>query len=65
MTVKGTLQIDSAAASTLKGDVAIGLLCGVGDDSVIPYEITCEAVGDAADTVKITEEDGTVTVEFN
>ena len=65
VTVKGTLQIDSAAASTLKGDVAIGLLCGVGDDSVITYEITCEAVGDAADTVKITEEDGAVTVTFN
>ena len=64
VTVKGTLQIDSAAAATLKGDVAIGLLCGVGDDSVITYEIACEAVGDAADTVKITEEDGTVTVEF-
>ena len=42
----------------------IGLLCGVGDDSVITYEIDCEAVGDAADTVKITEKDGQITVEF-
>ena len=64
VSVKGTLQIDSAAASTLKEDVAIGLLCGVGDDAVITYEITCQAVGDAADTVQITEDDGAVTVEF-
>ncbi|MBQ7088388.1 MAG: leucine-rich repeat protein [Clostridia bacterium] len=65
VTVKGTLQIDSACKDSLKKDGVIGLLCGVGDDSAITYEIECEAVGDAADTVKITEKDGRITVEFN
>jgi|GEM_PF-313249 len=64
VTVKGKLQIDSACKSTLKSDCVIGLLCGVGDDSAVTYEIVCEAVGDAPDTVKITEKDGQVTVEF-
>ena len=64
VTVKGTLQIDSAAKTTLKADCPVGLLCGVGKHSGVTYDIECEAVGDAADSVKITEKDGQITVEF-
>jgi hypothetical protein len=64
VTVKGKLQIDSACSTTLKADCAIGLVCGVGDASAVTADITCEAVGEAADTVKITVKDGVVTVEF-
>ena len=64
VTVKGKLQIDSACSTTLKEDCAIGLVCGVGDASAVTAEITCEAVGDAADTVKITVEGNEVNVEF-
>ena len=64
VTVKGTLQIDSACSTTLKSDCAIGLVCGAGDASAVTADITYEAVGEAADTVKITEKDGVVTVEF-
>ena len=65
VTVKGTLQIDSAAKTTLKADCPMGLLCGVGENSGVTYDIECEAVGDAADSVKITEKDGQITVKFN
>ncbi len=64
VTVKGKLQIDSACSTTLKEDCAIGLVCGVGDASAVTAEITYEAVGDAADTVKITVEGNEVNVEF-
>ena len=64
ITVKGTLQIDSACSTTIKEDCAIGLVCGVGDASAVTADITCEAVGDAADTVKITVDGNEVTVEF-
>ena len=64
VTVKGKLQIDSACSNTLKPDCAIGLVCGVGDASAVTADITYEAVGEAADTVKITVKDGEVKVEF-
>ena len=64
VTVKGKLQIDSASSTTLKSDCAIGLVCGVGDASAVTAEITCEAVGEAADTVKIAVDGNEVTVEF-
>ena len=64
VTVKGKLQIDSACSTTLKEDCAIGLVCGVGDATAVTAEITCEAVGEAADTVKITVDGNEVTVKF-
>ena len=64
VTVKGTLQIDSACKTSLKDDSIIGLVCGAGDASGITAEITCEAVGKAPETVKITVDGNEVSVEF-
>ena len=65
VTVKGKLQIDSAAKTTLKSDCPVGLLCGVGENAGVTYDVTYEAVGEAADSVEITEKDGQLEIQFN
>ena len=57
------LQIDSKCYFGTE-DYSIGVLCGMGSVPVDPAGITCEAVGDAPETVNITVADNTVTVEF-
>ncbi len=62
--VNGTLQIDSGCYFGTD-DYSIGLLCGMGDASVIDYsDITCVAVGDKPERVQITVNDNTVTVQI-
>lgn len=59
-----TLQIDSGCYFGVS-DYSIGLVCGMGDASVIETaEITCVAVGENPDSVRITTDGNTVTVEF-
>ena len=59
-----TLQIDSGCYFGVT-DYSIGLVCGMGDDSVIETaEITCVSTGENPDSVKITTDGNTVTVEF-
>lgn len=59
-----TLQIDSGCYFGAD-DYVIGLLCGMGDPGVIDYsEITCEAVGDKPESVKITVNGNSVEAEF-
>lgn len=59
-----TLQIDSGCYFG-SDDYVIGLLCGMGDPSVIDYsEITCEAVGDKPESVKITVNGNSVEAEI-
>lgn len=43
---------------------SIGLLCGMGTAEVDTSDITCEATGDAPESVKIAVTDNTVTLEF-
>ncbi len=58
------LQIDSACYFGAS-DYSIGLLCGMGDASVIDYSgITCKAVGDNPESVVLSVEGNEVTVEF-
>lgn len=46
-------------------DYVIGLLCGMGDASVVQdWEISCEAAGSDPDTLSIDVDGNTVTVEF-
>ncbi len=46
-------------------DYSIGLLCGLGNGSAVPNaDITCEATGDAPESVNITVEGNEVTVEI-
>ena len=46
-------------------DYAIGLLCGMGDASMVDYSgITCEATGDMPESLQITVEGNDVSVEF-
>ena len=55
VTVKGTLQIDSAAKTTLKADCPVGLLCGIGENSAPLREYVCsnlEYMGVELDTAK-------------
>lgn len=60
----GTLQIDSGCYFSTD-DYSVGLLCGTGDATVIDYsDITCTAVGDKPETVTITVNGNTVTLEF-
>lgn len=62
--VNGTLQIDSGCYFGTD-DYSIGLLCGMGDASVIDYsDITCVAVGDKPESVQITVSDNTVTAQI-
>ena len=61
---KCTLQIDSDCYFGVD-DYSIGLLCGMGDASVVKKaDITCVPTGDNADNVKITVEGNEVTVEI-
>jgi hypothetical protein len=47
-------------------DYSIGLICGMGSDSKLPSSgITCMAVGDAPETVNITVNGNTVTLEIS
>lgn len=59
------LQIDSGIYYTKDSDYIIGLVCAMGDLDAIDHSgITCQAVGDAPETVKINVEDGQVDVEI-
>ena len=70
-----TLEQVTVANSTLKidsgcyfgdDDYAIGLICGMGSDAKLdPSGISCEAVGDAPETVNITVNGNTVTLVFS
>lgn len=55
------LLIDSSAYFGTD-DYVIGLVCGMGQTSVDDSGITCEATGDAPESIVITVTDGTVTV---
>ena len=59
-----TLQIDSGAYFGVD-DYAIGLLCGMGDSSLVDYSgISCIAVGDTPEILEITVDGNDVNVEF-
>ncbi len=58
------LQIDSSCYFGVD-DYSIGLVCGMGDSTkVSSAQIDCVAVGDDADSVNITTNGNTVTVDF-
>lgn len=58
------LQIDSSCYFGVD-DYSIGLVCGMGDSSKLSIaQIDCTAVGDDADSVKITTNGNAVTVDF-
>lgn len=58
-----TLCIDSGCYFGVD-DYTIGLICGMGDPSVITAEnITCKAVGDEPEKIKVSVDGNTVTVE--
>ena len=59
----GKLLIDSGCYFGTD-DFTIGLVCGMGSTSIDFTNITCEAVGDAPETVVITVTGNDVTVEF-
>lgn len=60
----GTLQIDSGCYFGVT-DYSIGLVCGMGDASAVETaEIVCVPTGENPDSVRITTEGNTVTVEF-
>ena len=62
--VNSTLYIDSDCYFGVD-DYSIGLVCGMGNPAVLDTaEITCEAIGDAPETVVITVDGNDVTVEF-
>ena len=61
--LSSTLQIDSDCYFGTD-DYTIGLVCGMGSVNIDPSGITCKAVGDKPESVKITVSDSTVTVEF-
>ncbi|MBQ6831183.1 MAG: hypothetical protein IJO28_00965 [Oscillospiraceae bacterium] len=61
--VKSTLQIDSGCYFGTD-DYSIGLVSGMGETGIDYKGITCKATGDAPQTVVITVNDATVTVEF-
>ena len=58
-----TLQIDSASYFGTD-DYSIGLICGMGATDIDCSGITCTAVGDNADSLIITVNDGIVTLEI-
>lgn len=58
-----TLQIDSASYFGTD-DYCLGLVCGLGATDIDDSGITCTAVGDNADTLLITVNDGIVTLEI-
>ena len=58
------LQIDSACYFGVD-DYVIGLLCGMGDSSLVDYSgISCTAVGDNPEILEITVDGNDVNVEF-
>lgn len=60
-----TLKIDSGCYFGAD-DYSIGLVCGMGNDTKLDSSgITCMAVGDAPETVNITVNGNTVTLEFS
>ncbi len=62
--LNSTLQIDSNCYFGVD-DYSIGLVCGMGDASVLTTaDISCVATGDAPETVVITVDGNVVTVEF-
>ena len=62
--LSSTLNIDSSCYFGVD-DYSIGLLCGMGDASVVANpDITCQAVGEKPETVKITVDGNQVTVEM-
>ena len=60
---EGTLAIDSGCYFGTE-DYVIGLVCGMGSVDVDASGITCAAVGDQPESVVITVDGETVTVEF-
>ncbi|MBQ4641000.1 MAG: hypothetical protein IJB47_00075 [Oscillospiraceae bacterium] len=61
LSVSGTVQID-ADAYFGTDDYVIGLLCGMGQPDVDTSDITCQVVGENAESVTVTVEDGKVTL---
>ncbi len=62
--LSSTLNIDSECYFGAD-DYLIGLLCGMGDSNVVENpDITCKAVGDAPEKVKISVDGNQVTVEM-
>lgn len=60
-----TLQIDSGIFYTPDSDYIIGLVCAIDNPSSIDHSgITCKAVGDAPETVKITVVENEVDIEI-
>lgn len=57
------LQIDSGCHFGVD-DYVIGLVCGMGDTGIDASGITCQAVGDAPETVEITVSGESVSVTF-
>lgn len=61
--LNSALQIDSASYFGTD-DFCLGLVCGLGTTDIDYTGITCTAVGDNADTLVITVNDGIVTLEI-
>ena len=62
--LRSRLLIDSGCYFGVD-DYSIGLVCGMGDASVVAQpQITCEATGDKPESVVITVDGNTVTLEF-
>ena len=62
--LSSTLQVDSGCYFGVD-DYAIGLLCGMGNAEALDYSgITCEAVGDAPESLLVTADGNEVTLEF-
>ena len=61
--VNSFLQINSGCHFGVD-DYVIGLVCGMGDSGIDASGITCQAVGDAPDSVNITVNGEVVTVTF-
>jgi len=59
----GILQIDSSCYFGVD-DYSIGLICGMGNANMVTGDVTCKAVGDAPESLKIQVNDNPVTVEF-
>lgn len=59
-----TLQVDSSCYFGAS-DYSIGMVCGMGDPSVIKTEnLSCKAVGDEPESLKVQADGNTVTVEY-
>ena len=62
VTVADSRLLIDAAAYFGTDDYTIGLVCGMGQTPIDPSGISCEATGDAPESIVITVTDGTVTV---